>query len=352
MKKIISIFLTIAVGLGGFFSVQRLLVPKYTKGIVEGTLIEEYYPEAKNHDVIIIGDCEVYENISPITMWEEYGITSFIRGSAQQLIWQSYYLLEETLKYEKPEVVVFNVLALKYDQPQKEEYNRLTLDGMKFSATKLKAVNASMMPDENVLSYIFPLFRYHSRWSEVNSEDFENFFGKRQMFHNGYYMRADVKPVETVPSGRILPDYDFGDNAYKYLNMMVELCEENDIELVLIKAPSLYPYWYDEWEQQMEDYSRKKGLKYINYLELVDEIDLDFAVDTYDAGLHLNVTGAEKVAMHLGKVLSEEFDIEDRRSNQQIAAIWEKKVEFYNEMKKNQYEELEQYGYIKSLKGE
>ena len=126
---------------------QKLLVPKYVTAIVEGSLIEEYYHEETDHDVVFIGDCEVYENISPITLWEKYGITSFIRGGAQQLIWQSYYLLEETLKYEKPKVVVFNVLAMKYDELE-GSYNRLNLDGMKLME-KIKAVKASMMDDEN-----------------------------------------------------------------------------------------------------------------------------------------------------------------------------------------------------------
>ena len=75
---------------------QMLLVPKYMLHSQEGALIGEYYDNAGSNDVIFIGDCEVYENFSPITLWEKYGITSYIRGSAQQTIWQSYYLLEET----------------------------------------------------------------------------------------------------------------------------------------------------------------------------------------------------------------------------------------------------------------
>ena len=140
--------------------------------IVEGALIAEYYEETTKHDVIFIGDCEVYENISPITLWEEYGITSYIRGSAQQLIWQSYYLLEETLKIEKPKVVVFNVLAMQYNEPQKEAYNRMTIDGMRWSEAKVKNIQASMMEDEKFLDYVFPLLRYHSRWQELDKEDF------------------------------------------------------------------------------------------------------------------------------------------------------------------------------------
>ena len=79
-----------------------LLIPKYMTSIPEGALIAEYYEESTPHQVLFVGDCEVYENFSPATLWEEYGITSYIRGSAQQLIWQSYYLLEEMLKRESP----------------------------------------------------------------------------------------------------------------------------------------------------------------------------------------------------------------------------------------------------------
>ncbi len=351
-KRLISILLTAVLGIAGLGFAQKLLMPKYTQGIVEGNLIEEYYASEKNHDVLFIGDCEVYENVSPVTLWEEYGITSYIRGSAQQLIWQSYYLLEETLKYEKPEVVVFNVLSMKYDQPQREAYNRMTLDGMKMSSAKLKAIKASMLPEENLIDYIFPILRYHSRWSELSLEDLTNAFRKDKQFHNGYYMRADVKPVDTVPTGNILANYQFGENSYKYLDMMVELCKENDIELVLMKAPSLYPYWYDEWEVQMEEYAQDHDLMYINFLELIEETGIDFDVDTYDAGLHLNVTGAEKVAVYLGEVLQKEFHIEDKREDKEFSEIWKEKVQFYNSMKASQYEELEKYGYLKSLKGD
>src|SRR5690606_35053065 len=133
-----------------------------------------------------------FSNISPVTLWEDYGITSYIRGSAQQLIWQSYYLLEETLTYEKPDVVVFNVLAMKYNEPQHEAYNRMTIDGMKMSKSKLGAINASMLEEENFIDYLVPLLRYHSRWSEVSAEDFKYLFDKEPLSHNGYLMRVDV----------------------------------------------------------------------------------------------------------------------------------------------------------------
>lgn len=231
--------------------IQRLVMPKYMGDIKEGALIGEYYGEEKDFDVVFIGDCEVYENFVPATLWENYGINAYIRGSAQQLIWQSYYLMEETFQYEKPDVVVFNVLSLQYNEPQKEAYNRMTLDGMRWSSSKVDSIRASMMEDENFIEYVFPILRYHDRWSELEQEDFQYLFRTETVGHNGYYMQVGVQPVEYIPEGKILGDYSFGENAWMYLDKMVALCEENDVELVLIKAPSLYPVWYDEWDEQV-----------------------------------------------------------------------------------------------------
>lgn len=330
--------LSVLIVVSSLWYLQRLLMPKYVDDIVEGSLIEEYYDEDKDHDVIFIGDCEVYENFSPVKLWEDYGINSYIRGSAQQLIWQSYYLLEDTLRYEKPKVVIFNVLSMKYNEPQNEAYNRMSIDGMRPSMSKIKNIEASMTDEEEIETYIFPILRYHSRWSELTSTDFKYALGgKPKISHNGYYMRVDVKPAENVPTGTPLADYNFGDTSYEYLDKITKLCKDNDIQLILIKAPSLYPYWYDEWEAQMDAYAEENDLMYINFLELVDEIGIDFTTDTYDAGLHMNLAGAEKLSGYLGKVLIEETAVTDRRGETKLDEAWAKKIDAYNEEIQMQY---------------
>lgn len=329
MKKWIRIILTTLFVIITLYLLQCLLVPKYASSVVEGNLIAEYYQEEMDHDVLFIGDCEVYENFVPAHLWEEYGINSFIRGSAQQLIWQSYYLLEDALRYETPDVVIFNVLALQYNEPQKEAYNRMSIEGMKWSKSKVGAINASMMEDEQFLDYVFPILRYHSRITELKGEDFKYLFSRPKVSHNGYYMRVDSKPALNVPGGKVLGNYQFGDNAYAYMDKITQICKDNDIELILVKAPSLYPYWYEEWEVQVEEYAAKHDLTYINFLELQEECGLDFNVDTYDAGLHLNLWGALKVTDYLGKVLVEDFGLQDRRNDEHLSQIWDEKLEFY-----------------------
>lgn len=309
---------------------NALFMPKYMSEIPEGALIAEYYKETADHDVVFIGDCEVYENFSPDTLWQEYGITSYIRGSAQQLIWQSYYLMEETLQYETPKVIVFNVLSMQYGEPQSEAYNRLNLDGMRLSPQKLAAVDASMTEEESMLSYLFPLLRYHARWNELKAEDVQYLFHRDPVSDSGYLMNVEVRPAENVPEGKPLSDYQFADICYEYLDRMVELCEAHGVELVLVKAPSLYPYWYDEWEEQMEDYAAAHDLQYVNCLEIIDEAGLDFNTDTYDHGLHLNLYGAEKLSHWFGAWLTEHCpQVEDRRGQEPYETIWTEKSEAY-----------------------
>ena len=338
MRRALKILLSALIVLDSMLLLQRLLTPKYVDGVVEGAFVAEYYRDEKDHDVIFVGDCEVYENFSPAVLWEEYGINSYIRGSAEQYIWQSYYLLEDTLRYETPKAVIFNIQSLQFSESQREAYNRMSLEGMEWSPVKVKAILASMRPEEKFLDYVFPILLPHSRWSELTGSDVEYLFKTKPVSFNGYYMRVDVRPAENVPVGKPLADYSFGENAWKYLDMMADLCEKEGIQLILIKAPSLYPYWYPQWEAQVESYAEERNLPYINFLDIQEETGIDYATDTYDGGLHMNLSGAEKLSRYMGRYLIDKAGIPDRRGEPELAGRWEKKLEAYRAEKQAQYE--------------
>ena len=314
-----------------FFAVQRLLCPKYAETLVEGGMIEEYYSSPKDHDVIFVGDCEVYANFSPLDMYEEYGAVSYIRGTSQQLMWQSYYIIEETLRYEIPEVIVLNVNALRYSEPVKEEYNRLCIDRMKWSKSKIGIIKASMTEEESFISYVFPILRYHSRYGNLTGEDFRYFFGGKENTFCGHLVNNEVLPVSSLPTKRALPDYTFAENTMEWLDRITALCKENGVSLVLIKAPSLYPYWYDEYDAQVVAYAEKNGLKYYNLYEKRDEIGIDYSTDTYDGGYHLNTAGAKKLSSYFGNILVNELGIPDRRNEPGIADHYDGLLEKYKE---------------------
>lgn len=416
IQKVITAILVVALLAG----LQRLVVPKYAKDLLEGGFTNAYYSEveAGGHQVLMVGDCELYENFDPVTLWENYGIDSYIRGNAQQLPWQSYYLLKEALRYETPKVVVFSVLELKYNEPQKEEYNRLTIDRMKWSMDKWNIIRASMMDDESVMEYIFPILRYHARITQITEEDLRYYWNNDTKHTvSGYYMRIDTSPYQIGQWGEenyvgtysdehaaAKPEAEkdegwsaeadgnavdggwsaeadgnaadegwsaeadgntvdeskpaktgssetekvtpLGEHAMHYLDLIRELCEENDIRLLLVKAPSVSPVWYAEWEDQITAYADQYGLDYINYLELVDEVGIDFAEDTYDEGLHMNYSGAVKCADYLGGYLSGHYNLEDRRKDSSISDKWHKIKETQDLIYTVQKNELEKNGEV------
>lgn len=330
--KIILVLLVFCLVLS---AVTILLQPKYMTDLVEGSMLSQYYRESGNHDVIFIGDCEVYANFTPMEMYREQGITAYVRGSSQQLIWQSYYVLKETLEYETPKVVVLNVNAMRYSEPVSEAFHRLTIDKMRWSDEKVGIIRASMMEEETFLSYVFPILRYHSRFDELTKEDFQYFLRTKDNTWNGHLVNQNVLPVESLPTKRVLADYSFGDICWDYLEQMRQLCGDNGVELILIKAPSVYPYWYEEYDAQIQEYADKNGLAFYNFLDYVEEIGIDYQLDTYDEGLHLNLSGATKLSKFFANILAREHGIPDHRADGELAAEYAEKLRLYDEFVKN-----------------
>ena len=185
-KRIIPAVLSVALLLAALMLVQAVLIPsRYDNR--EGHLLCGYYGVSDKHDVIFVGDCEIYEGIVPAVLYEKFGMTSYVRGSSQQTVWQSYHVLEETLAQDPDvKVVVFNVLALKYGKTPTESISRMTLEDMRWSASKLQAIKASMTEDESFLSYFMPILRYHDRWSELTAADLAHTFLKHEdITHQG-----------------------------------------------------------------------------------------------------------------------------------------------------------------------
>ena len=333
---VIGVLLACIVFFGVLYALSRLCAPKYCDTLIEGHLTGEYYDEKTDHDVLFIGDCEVFSNFSPVTLYNEYGVTSFIRGGAQQLVWYSYYLLEDALKTETPKVVVYNVLALKYGEPQSEAYNRLALDGMRWGRAKAGAIKAGMLEGEDVMSYVFPLLRYHDRFDKLTAEDFEYWFKKSgPVSFKGYLLRTEVRPATETPLPPILADQHLPESSMAWLEKMAALCEANGIALVLIKSPSIEPYWYPEWDADVAAFAKRHGLRYDNMIAENDAIGIDMRTDTCDMGQHLNVYGAEKLTRWFGGVLQTEYGLTDHRGEAAYDADYAALTERYETEKQS-----------------
>ena len=319
---IIIIFLSLIIILG------KLVSLKYINLYPEGSFISDYYKEENHHDVIFLGDCEAYTSFSPVEIFKESGVTSYIRGNSQQLIGQSYYVLSETLNYETPKVVVLSVGGMRYNRGIKEEYNRLLIDKMRWSKEKIELIKYSMMEKESFLSYVFPLLRYHSRISELTEDDTKYMFNDEVVSHSGFLINTTVKPLVALPEKKQLENYNFSDENILYLNKIVDLCKKNNIKLILVKAPTAYPYWYQEYDEYFVNFANENEIEYYNFLNAKDDIGIDFIYDTYDGGVHLNLSGASKLSRYFANILVEKYNLSCHLENE-IINDYNKKYERY-----------------------
>ena len=318
---------------------QALLVPHDRAANPEAFLLADYFEaDVTLDEVVFVGDCEVYEAFSPVTMWQEYGIASRVCGTPQQLAWHSYAVLEEVFERSNPKVVVLSVYGLIYDEPQSETYNRMVMDHLPASTTKWQVLNDAMTEGESELSYVWPLLRYHDRWSELSMRDVTTLFEKQDPVSiRGYLVQNGVVAGDAPNHEGALPPSEtaFGEMALDYFDRIVSLCRENGAALVLIKAPTdswRYP-WHDEYETKAIALAEKYDLPYYNFLNDIDAIGLDFSTDTYDAGLHLNVCGAEKLSVYFGKILKENYPLTDTRLRDHDCVVWAGDIARYEAQK-------------------
>ena len=70
---------------------------------------------------------------------------------------------------------------------------------------------------------------------------------------------------------------------------------------------------------------------------------------TFNAGLHLNVFGAELMSSYLGGLLVDEFDLPDRRAEPETALVWNAMATQYHRLVEVQQEEIARYGEVRSF---
>ena len=338
----VALFLCVCTVL--LFAAQALLVPCDRSANPEAFLMYDYMEaDVTRDEVVFIGDCEVYESFSPVTLWQEFGIESRVVGTPGQQIWHSYAALCEVLERSNPRVVVLGVYGLIYDEPTSEAYNRMALDALPLSASKMDAVRTGLTEGELPLSYVFPLLRYHDRWSELTKRDLTALLEQQSPISSrGYLVKTGVTGASHAypdHEGALPPlEHAFGETALDYFDRIVTLCRERGVNLVLVKAPTdswRYP-WHEEYEQSAVALAEQYGLPYYNLLDDFESIGLDLTVDSYDAGLHLNVLGAEKLSVWFGRILKESYELSDTRTDAAAAGSWQTEIERYEQMKREE----------------
>ena len=310
-----------------FLYVQEILRDKWMEGEYDPSVkIKGFYAEEENSlDVIFIGSSQVYADIAPAVLYEEYGIASYDFCANEQPLSVSYYYIKEALRTQNPKVIVLDVFTVYAEGYEEEGQVHQNLDDMPFSYNKLCAIWDSV-PADMRYSYYFPLAKYHNTWTDLYQGKAEyGFYHERDPykgwspfvypapFEAGAPARAEVAgQKESTP----IPDY-----AKEWLYKIIDLCKEENVPLLLIKTPN------GNGERQK---------LYNSVAELAFETDTPFVNMNviFDGQAHINVLHAEKVTSYLGDYLVSHYDLPDRRMDPAYASWEEDAALFYRQKAK------------------
>lgn len=332
-KKLLSAVFCCAVFLLMFTAVSRFFMRKtsYIKNA-------DFYSYEGDFDVLFLGSSHMVMGISPMELWKEYGITSYNLANHGQWIPVDYWALKNALQYTTPKAVVLDVRAIDIDNnkysPEHISQLHELFDAMPFGKMKIDAVK-DLLPKDKWMEYLFNFSIYHTRWNEID----ESFFGKAKpspekgaMLDNAdHYDEATVEEID--PPVLIEKDemYLQETTGKEYLRKIIELCQENEIEIILTALPYSPSDMYQRWLNSAAVIAEKYGAPYLDYN--VEDTFVNFHTDYFDDA-HLNSSGNRKATFVLGKYLAEECGLGNSH-DEKTASVWDKDYKKYMKFKLN-----------------
>lgn len=312
-----------------------------------------YEQEEDSIDVIFYGSSHVYSDVNPAVLWRESGIASYDLAGTMQPMWNTYYCMKESLKYQRPKVMVVELVRA-IEEREYIEGSRVVTNtlGMRLSKEKYEAVWAST-PD-NRLSYLLGYPVYHSRYTELSREDFETYKDTPEgIAYKGFYPLFDTKEFEEFPDvSEITDSRELEPKTEEYLRRIIALAKEEEIPLVLMVSP----YHVDFKEEQQlfnrcGEIAKENGVPFLDFNHLYEELGLDPMEDMAEAS-HLNHRGSVKFSAWLARWLSEEYDLPDRRGEASHES-WEQNALFWEQLCANQKlrEETGWYDFLELVTG-
>lgn len=311
----------------------------------------EDFENEKELDVLFLGASNIYAGASPAMIWEEAGITSFNFGTRSACPMLFYYQLRYALTKQKPSLVVVDVAGLstakdpagESEMPFRKVYVSLPDAGLK---AELLSDMCAHWEDVDPLIYYFPLLRFHERWdqlteaafnSELRANSYKD-YGKGALYSN---------KIKRMTAEDDLFRYDGGgakDVHMEYLEKIYDLCEENDIEMMLVSCPRIKVYY--AVYSAAKDFAEKHGLNFVSFTskEDLDAVGILPEEDFYDMK-HMNILGQQKFSVYLADFMKEHYVFEDHSDDKELCTEWDSVyqdyLKYFNKQSVKMLEKLE-----------
>ena len=326
------------IGLILLFYVQNALIPIGVRRENVKKMYEEI-GEIENLDVIFMGTSHVYNGISPMELYLNYGITSYDLATSAQPVELLPDLLSEVFLNSSPQIVAVDVSRF-FKSDDEDSYWRYVIDNVPNSSLKLNIAKKYLSYNKNAgfLSCFFPIITYHDSWQTLLSSNYFrpseyrfSFMGYRMV---DYWVPASLSGNDHLDSflQQIDANPSIEANAKDIIDELNSLCKKNNSHLVLIKVPTMVlpTHYLGAWTMQkhtvIKEICQELGVDFYD-LQYDYDAKIDWNKDTCDGGRHLNHLGAKKISNVLGKIFQNQ-----NLSPTRTCLFYEKRVEKYKKM--------------------
>lgn len=242
-------------------------------------------------DVVFGGDSEAADGYAPIKLWKNYGISSENIAYPSQKLGDTLAIMRHLVKTQSPKLFV--------------------LEADSFFAKADVFYNKNEV--HSAAEKMFPILHYHEFYRLAVSQSLE-MTEKNKIANKGYWLRRNVnaytgKKDYLKKQGK---DKPITDSAARILEELVELCRENNIEILCTTVPG--PNYYTvQRHDRIQKWCDAHDITYIDLNYYNDEMGINWEEDSKDGGDHLNHTGALKMNIWFGEYLKEHYDLRDHR---------------------------------------
>lgn len=295
----------------------RLFTPKWLENRWQSAKTNNsfYELEEDSIDVAIVGSSVVAAAVDPYQLYEEYGISAYNMGVMQQPMLGTFFWLKEILNTQSPKVAVVEVKTAGRVSDKNEADSRKSYDYMRWGRNKLQyAVEyCNSNKEADLFEYLFPLGKYHTRWSEISEDDYDFVLGNDDSLTRGFATLTTKSGVEfdgiKTDSNK---EIEYNSTNGAYLKRIIELCKENNMEVLLIKTPD--SSWSASKYNHIKKIADDLGVDYIDFntKSLLAELNLDYPSESADT-VHLNLLGAKKITSYLGNYMKNNYKLSDYR---------------------------------------
>ncbi len=277
-------------------------------------------------DVLYLGSSSMWAGVSPALIYSEIGAAGFNRSTTVQTAPTTYAYLLEALQTQTPELVVLDAYTMFI--PYDEVFMRSAVDSMDYSEAKQQAIDYYSDDFYTRLSFRLPFLRYCDSWDQVAPEKI--FIYYKTLFAGYDYLcpmggrinnnvhSFDMPKENFVTTDEVtVPDSE----SEKYFRMIIELCQEKGIDVMVLTIPNSFSTYADY--NKMTQVCNEYGINYFDLALNSDSLGVDSGKDFSDAGVHMNVYGNVKISRYVAQLIADNYDIPDRRGQQEY--------EFYDE---------------------